>query len=226
MDTIIHNMRKIIVTGGVAVGKTTIVNNMMNTLDLLNVDYIFIPEYIDGDQDKAQQKLCDYLNGSLSPFDFQSYTIQFYESYLESLDVKGNELLIFERAPDDSIICFAKRNYEDGIITNQEYEDLKNIAHAVNVKFNIPSYVNYDACSVAVHIINNTNIDDVNFVITNLITNTSNNMIIGLDSSPTVCYERMKQRNRPGEVDAYNQSVIERFNGYYDDLYNMLISKS
>ena len=40
---------KLIITGGVGVGKTTTINAMCELLTKNNIKYIVIPEYIDGD---------------------------------------------------------------------------------------------------------------------------------------------------------------------------------
>ena len=47
MNNIVQNCRKIVITGGVAVGKTSITKQVCDYLDELNIKWLIVPEYID-----------------------------------------------------------------------------------------------------------------------------------------------------------------------------------
>lgn len=218
----IKNNRKIIITGGVAVGKSSIVNLVCEKLNNYGITYKVIPEYIDVKED-GLEKLNKYLKNEITAFYFQNYIIDFYESYLNELNVDEKDILIFERSVDDSITCFSNMDNAKGRITTQEFFQLYEKAKSVDEKYNLPSYLTgNDYLFVPIKTVD-INIDGS--LITDIIRNRKNdNIIIGLYNSDEQCYNRMINRNRPGEKESYSRESISKFNYHYKQLYKELMT--
>ena len=182
----IRKVKKVIISGGVAVGKSSIIESLTNYLKEHNHKYIHIPEYIDVKPD-ALDMLNKYLTKQISAFEFQEYVTNFYNEYLSTLKINGDEILIFERGPDDGITCFSNLDYNKDNITEQEFFKLYNLALSYDKKFNLPSYFNDDD-KIFIPIKTQDAERDGN-IIGSIITNrNNNNIIIGLYNSNDICY--------------------------------------
>ena len=92
---IVNQCKKIVITGPVGVGKTTIINNLCSHLSSHNVNYKIIPEYIDVLPD-ASEKLAKYLRNEVTSLEFQTYVTTYYDMYLSNLtDIDAETILIF-----------------------------------------------------------------------------------------------------------------------------------
>ena len=220
----IKNMKKVIISGGVAVGKSSVISEVINFLQSNNIKYIHVPEYIDVKKD-ALDMLKKYLQKEISAFEFQTYVTSFFDEYLESIKIEGDEIIIFERCFDDGIVCFSTLDYINGNMTEEEYFKLYKYAVELDKKYNAPSYFTNDN-KIFIPIKTEDSFRDGN-IISSIITNkiATNNIIIGLYNNDNTCYERMLKRNRPGEVETYTRETIADFNYIYKKLYKIIMEK-
>ena len=218
----IKKCKKVIITGAVGVGKSTIIDSVKTYLNSTNVKWIYIPEYIDVKEDALDQ-LNKYLHKEISVFEFQSYIIRFYEEYLTSLtDITGEEILIFERGLSDAIACFSNLDYYHGHLTFEEFYELFQMARNVEDKFDMPSYfTNADRFFLPVKTKDPRS--DGEIIGSVIINRHVHNIVIGLYNSAKTCYERMLVRNRPGEAESYPYERIKSFTTSYDRLYAILM---
>ena len=218
----IKNCKKVIIAGGVAVGKSSIITALTKYLDSQHVKWLYIPEYIDVKEDGLEM-LNKYLRGEITVYTFQTYVIEYYNEYLGALSLDGDEVLIFERGLDDAITCFSNLDYAKGKLTIEEFCKLYELVKSYDEKYNIPSYF-MTSNRIFLPVRTDDATRDGN-IIGSIICNRSNdNIIIGLYNSDEVCYGRMIHRNRPGEKEAYSLKVIAKFNYTYAKLYRVLMS--
>ena len=227
MSNIIKACRKVVITGGVAVGKTSITKQVCDYLDELNIKWLIVPEYIDI-YDDGLEMLNKYLNHIITAFEFQKYVIRFYDEYLQKLEreqrIDENTILVFERTVDDSITCFSNLDYRKGNISLLELCELYNDAVKIDIQYNLPSYfISGNRIFIP---IKNDEVERDGKIIANIIDyKIKNNIIIGLYNTDHDCFERMVKRNREGEIESYTQDVIAKFNNTYNNLYNLLMSQ-
>lgn len=215
---------KVVIAGGVAVGKSSIINNLTEYLTTNNIKYILIPEYIDV-LDNALDMLNKYLKGEITVFTFQNYVIDYYDGYLSQLQLNGDEILIFERGIDDAITCFSNLDYSKGKLTTDEFCRLYEKVKKYDDIYNMPSYfLDDDKIFIPIKTVEASR--DGN-IIGSIIKNRFNdNIVIGLYNDNNTCYKRMLIRNRPGEKEAYSKEVISRFNYTYSKLYQILMKNN
>ena len=224
MNTSIENIKKckkVIVSGGVAVGKSSIISSVTNYLNNNGIKWVYIPEYIDVKTDGLEM-LNKYLRGEITVFTFQKYVIDYYNEYLETLEVNGDEILIFERGIDDAITCFSNLDYSAGKLTIDEFCKLYELVRHYDEKFNMPSYFTNDK-RIFLPVRTEDSKRDGNIIGSVICNRTDDNIIIGLYNFDDVCYERMLHRNRPGEKEAYTLDIISKFNYTYSKLYQVLM---
>ena len=212
------NIRKIIITGSVAVGKSSIIKNVLNKLKKT----VHVPEYIDYCEDGVEM-LNKYFRKEITPFAFQKYILNFYDNYFKNLVLDGDEIMIFERMVDDGITCFSNLDNKRGELSDKEFSQLYEMAKEVDLKYNIPSYfVNKGFTFIPIKTVDS--IKDGN-MIANIIENRDDNIIIGLYNEPSRCFERMLERNREGEKEAYSKDYINQLCMHYKKLYKILMSE-
>lgn len=215
-------MKKVVITGPTAVGKSSIVNRICKELEEMGLRYIKIPEYIDVLPD-AGEKLKLYLEGEITPFDFQMYVTSFYDSYLGSLNPTGDEIMIFERVPDDPLICYANIDHNNGVISTLELFNIYNLIQYINTKYCLPSYFNMNESTAFISIKSSIVHSDANIISSIILSESDyNNIIIGLYNRTDELYERLKRRNRPGELEGYPYNVLDLHNRTYQNLYTSL----
>lgn len=215
--------KKVIIAGGVAVGKSSIITALTNYLDTQHIKWIIVPEYIDVKNDGLEM-LNKYLSKQITVFTFQEYVINYYAEYLDQLDVNGDEVLIFERAIDDAITCFSNLDYNKGNLTIDEFCKLYDLVKKYDKKYNIPSYF-IDDNKIFIPIRTENSIRDGNIIGSVIANRINSNIVVGLYNFDKVCYERMLIRNRPGEKEAYTLEIISNFNYTYQKLYELLMTK-
>lgn len=215
--------KKVIIAGGVAVGKSSIITAITNYLDTQHIKWIIVPEYIDVKEDGLEM-LNKYLTKKITVYEFQEYVINYYAEYLDNLDVEGDEVLIFERAIDDAITCFSNLDYNKGNLTIDEFCKLYELVKKYDKKYNVPSYF-IDDGKIFIPIRTEDSTRDGNIIGSIIANRNNNNIVVGLYNFDKVCYERMLIRNRPGEKEAYSLEVISKFNYTYQKLYQLLMTK-
>ncbi len=211
--------KKIIISGSVGVGKTTTINDICKLLNIYDINYKIIPEYIDGDIN-GRNMLDKCINKEISAFEFQKYIINYFDSYLSNLKVNKDDVIIFERLPDESVLCFAYIDKINKVITEEEYNILYNMCVKLDDKYNIPSYFKQ---------LNNTYFELCKTEINNIISskvlhllnlNDYTNIIIGLYNDEYECLLRIKERNRSSEVNNYSLTTIKQFNNIYNKIFS------
>ena len=231
MDTV----RKVIVTGGVAIGKTTIITRLVQLLGDDNV--IVVREYIDSLRDGVEM-LNRYLTNEIDCYTFQKYILNYYETTLERISYLDltNKIVIFERTVDDSITCFSNRDHNIGKLSTEQFFELFQIAKRIDERYSLPSWLvsttidnaerNDKNENVFIPIRSNDVEKDSNIIysiIENRIgTNHYSNIIIGLYNDAAECYKRIQKRNRKGE-EAYTKEWIADFNYNYMRLFQKLM---
>ena len=214
---------KLIITGGVGVGKTTTINGMCQLLTQHGMNYIVVPEYIDGDVN-GYNMLDMFINKYITPFEFQYYILKYFDNYLENLQPQPNDVLIFERLPDDSVTCFANIEYKNKRISDAEFEILYTKCKKLDEKYNLPSYfTNFENnnllfCKTFRTGDNLTNIYDT--LMSSIKEN--KNLLVGLYNNNDECLLRIRQRGRPSEVRTYTLDKVDIFNTHYERIYNRL----
>lgn len=213
--------KKIIISGSVGVGKTTTINDICKLLNIYNISYKIIPEYIDGDIN-GRNMLDKCINKKITAFEFQKYIINYFDIYLNNLKVNKNDIIIFERLPDESVMCFANIDRINKVITEEEFNILYNMCIELDKKYNIPSY--FDKLENTYFKLFKT---DNNNVISSKVLEILNNcdyinIIIGLYNNDYKCLMRIKERNRSSEVNSYSLSTIKQFNNIYKDIFSKI----
>ena len=130
----------IIATGGVGVGKSTLINKL--TKYLPKDETIYIEEYVDYNPNEAKKQLEETLKGTGSVYQFQLSILDCYREQIEK--AKNKKFIIMERSPADSINIFAKASYLKGKMSDEEYNDLLKKVDELNKKYNIPQLTEYN----------------------------------------------------------------------------------
>lgn len=214
--------RKIIITGGVAVGKTSVMTAVKKYLNEKAIKFLEVPEYIDGKEDGLEM-LNKYLSKTIPSFEFQSYIMNYYDWYFTNKVTNEDNLLLFERTLDDSVICFSNLDNHKHELSDEEFMNIYKQAISINTKYNIPSYISNDNFEFIP--IKTTNSDLAGKMIAAIIeVRPDANIVFGLHNDDDVCYERMLLRNRPGETEVYTPQYIASFNKIYRNIYSKLSS--
>jgi GTPase SAR1 family protein len=217
-----ERIRKIVITGPTAVGKSSIVSRICTNMINKNKTVIIVPEYIDVLPD-AGEKLQQYLRKEITPFEFQWYVSSFYDKYLGSLEVTGDEIMLFERIPDDPLVCYANIDHDNGDISTQELFKIYELIQNTNKKYFLPSYFNMNDQTTFISLKSNLVSSDAS-IVSSIIESESDyrNIIVGLYNTTDKLYERLKIRNRPGEMDGYSINRLDAHNRTYLNLFSAL----
>lgn len=218
----IQSCRKVIITGGIAVGKSSCVKKTCDILKKQGIKYIVVPEYIDALEDGVDM-LNKYFNKQITVFEFQMYIINFYENHLSNLNIDGDEILIFERSVDDGITCFSNRDNSKNFLSDLGLYELYNKAKHIDETFNLPSYFDINRNKTVFIPIKTVDPEQDPEIIASIITNrTTKNVIIGLYNSDEECLKRVRKRGRKGE-EVYTIQWLSDFNYNYSKLFKLLM---
>ena len=223
---VIKKCKKIVITGGVGVGKTTSINRLAEILTSENIPFKVVPEYLQGDIHGIEM-LNGFLNKTIPSFDFQYYILNFYDRFLENLEVVPETILIFERIPDDSITCFANKWNKSGQITNTELIELYNYSAEIATKYNLPSYFTINSNNEnSFSIVKSDNTETiVSQVFHDIIKNGNKNIsLICLYNTPEECFRRIHKRGITSEIEHYTLEDVQTFNKHYTQLYAHFMS--
>ena len=148
------------------------------------------------------------------------------DQYVERISNNGAydyDICLFERLPDDSILCFSNiSNYDEYDLTNFDLLVLDKRMKAIIERYNIPSYrdekskfkrITSGDLTLLFKVIFDLIVDDVN--------NGIKNRIIGLDVAFEITKQRIIQRNRPGES-GYSDEYLRRIVNFYSRLYKIM----
>lgn len=225
-NEIIKKCTKIIITGSVGVGKTTIISYLKQLFNNRNIPFITIPEYIDGDGERGKRMLDDYLNNRICAFDFQYYILNFYDRYLNNLIIGENTIMIFERLPEDSVTCFANYANKRGLMSDDQLYKLFKYSQEITQIYNLPSYFQiHNNKDIFISIIKSDDSFDIaNQIINKCLSYDYKLYLICLYNTSNECLERIHKRGIESEINSYDIHTIERFNKHYTNLFTLFIN--
>ena len=216
-----NSARKVVITGGVAVGKSSVLAAVREELTNLQMSYQYVPEYIDVKSDGVEM-LNKYFDKSITVYEFQTYILNYYREYLKNLHPKEDDIILFERIPDDGITCYSNLDNKIGALSDDEFLALYRDVKKVDIEYNIPSYLLGN--NFIFFPIKSINAKEDGKLITQIILNRpGENIVFGLYNTDEICYQRMLKRNRQGEKEAYSKQFIADFNYHYRQLFKELM---
>ena len=196
-------VRVIAFSGPVASGKSTILESIYKILSVSHSVHI-IREYIDALSD-ANDKLTAYLNNQLSAYAFQNYILDYFDAS-SKLDNEYDYVLV-ERCPMEGLKFFARLDVKNKRMTEDEYQKL--IDRASLMSF----YPNPDNCKNILKIDTDDMLPDG---ITGLVYDFINDVdIIQLIAKPMTIKQRIIQRGRIAEINAYDDKYLNYMCGMY-----------
>lgn len=223
-----EHCQKIFVSGPVGVGKTKFLNALYEKIQKqyegTNTQIHVIPEFIDGDGETAHIMLDKYIRNEMSAYEFQNYVISFYEKYIRSIidKVDENDIIIFERLPDESVAIFSNISYQKGLMTQLEFKKLYNKALEIDTKFGIPSLFNKLLVQYVFICLQTLTDIDISESASNYVFKCNQNIVIGLHNTINTCYRRILNRGRECES-AYTYDDVVCFVSMYNMLYKAMI---
>jgi deoxyadenosine/deoxycytidine kinase len=211
------------ITGAIGSGKSTLLEILNKLFIRHNFKINAVPEYLGIDKELGGILLDRRIKNKLSNTTFQNYIM---DQYVERLSSNGNskyDICLFERLPDDSILCFSNiSNYDNYDLTNFDLFVLDKRMKSIVERYNIPSYRDNNTKFKK---LTSGDLTDLIAVILDLIVDDINkgvkNRIIGLDVAFELTKERIIKRNRQGE-NGYTDEYLNRIINFYSRLYNLM----
>ncbi|EDR25489.1 hypothetical protein EDI_273470 [Entamoeba dispar SAW760] len=137
--------RHIFLSGGLAVGKTTILNYLRSVcIDM--EDVFFVQEYIDFDIDGESRLECLH-RGVIKNYQFQKYVLGCYRKQFMKQEFRRATIVIWERHLSEALSIFCDG---DESLTIEEREDIKNDIDDLCEMYDIPSLDNINVKFVKV----------------------------------------------------------------------------
>ena len=127
----------IVVDGNIGVGKTTFTRRIAHALDMVMVDEDF----------EGNPYLSDFYRDQVTwAYKTQEWFVRDrFESYKKALSLTRNRNLIVDRPPASTFV-FSTALYEDGKLTEEEYDNLMDMYHNLNAGVTQPDvYIYLDA---------------------------------------------------------------------------------
>lgn len=204
------NMKyNLVVTGNIGSGKSLRCELLYNIFNNFTDDIQCFPEYLNySKHGKTMLKLRS--KDLISPLTFQNYILDEWENMLKHKTYKT--INIFERCPDDSVLCFSSN------LPSKEYGYLMERLQNMNETYKCPTYKNLNNFTKIVSNDAIENIKTISEIIENDIQNGIKDRVIGLEISTQISYDRIMKRNRNSEKNL-EMSVLNDFNKFYENLY-------
>ncbi|BFU18626.1 hypothetical protein EHI8A_098040 [Entamoeba histolytica HM-1:IMSS-B] len=205
----------IVITGGVGVGKSTLIHNLKRSLP--KKERIFIKEYIDFKPSTGKKMLEETLKGKGSMYELQLFIIDCFKEQLER--AKQMKYVIMERSPIDSIFIFSNEAYFQGRMTTEEYNDLKVRVDDLYTTYGIPRFnemiINrIDSCKYTINGI----FEYVKYQSQEYWKQSKSALFLLYCSDPLKQKENIEKRGRPEEKD-YDINYMIRINNEYSKLF-------
>lgn len=207
------SLKKIIISGAVGVGKSTLINLLKSKYNFSKV----IGEF--SVTEKGHKELLDRLNGKMSVLEFQKHIIDYY---IDSQNENNNTgLTLIERNGDDCYFCFGKIAYENNEITKDELKELKNYSKKFSTKYNKNNvhFIKFDTSLLDINIISDV---IINLIISDKIK--CETLLVGLIASADICHKRIIDRG----YEQYDYKTVKRFcnicNEYFKETYDININ--
>lgn len=214
------NKYSLVITGTIGSGKSTICDiissYVMQSSQKNNIS--LFPEFI-SKSEVGKNMLEQKLNGKISPETFQHYIADYWNDILHS---KNQNIKIFERAPDDGVICFCNIDNKTKNLPDKSFLDIYEKTISINNKYNAPSYFSNNINFSKINSLDiNTNLMEIANIIDSDIKNNITCRIIGLSVSCELSMKRINNRSRNGEEN-YSESDIKMYVDLYENLYKKL----
>ena len=195
-------MRVIGIYGAVGSGKSTLLEELKASIPNCYV----IPEYIDA-LDDAENKLKEYLDGSMSAYDFQQYVLDYFEMVADELKNSYYDFVFVERLPVEGIQFFAKLDLTNKRITNEQYKAL--LKRAQSLTF-YPNPTIEPSITIKTDLLSPFQISQLalNYLRTH--------RIIKLKASLETIKERIVRRGRSCEIEHYTEDYLKFMIETYD----------
>jgi len=212
----------LVITGPVAVGKSTMCEIVKAELETkYNKKVIYIPEYLV--KKEGPNMLKQYLNKCISNVTFQNYILDYYEETF-SKGFSEYDIVLFERLPDDNLLCFANMSNKNNEFSDLDLLNYYNRVRLVNHKYQLPSYIEGNISLTSM--LNEKDIDlsyIINIIMTDM-KNNINNRVVLLSASLDTLMARVIHRGREGEEN-YSKDTLNVFRKHYAKLEKYLESK-
>ena len=217
------NNYQFVVTGAIGSGKSTILEILNQLFLKYNFKVHTVPEYLGIDLELGNKLLERKIQNNISNTTFQNYIMDQYKNRLESNSKYPCDICLYERLPDDSILCFSNiSNYDKIDLTNFDLFVLDKRMKALNEKFNIPTYRNEISHFEEFTLTElGPLIETILELIKKDIENNITHRIVGLNVSTNITINRIKKRNRKGE-EGYTYEYLDRIVNYYKRLYAIM----
>lgn len=214
---------KIVVTGPISAGKSTVLEILYQLLTEHQVPRIPILEYINYDTEIGNIMLKKFISGETSNSTFQNYVLDNYTAQLSAVKTSPH-VYLFERTIDDAPMCFANiAHYEGRNLSDFDLLALMEKSKRIDAEYDVPSCLIDNG--TAFSRVNGNSLDDILITIIDQIRDDLeagiNKRIIGLNASLNVSKLRIKKRNRDGEND-YDDKYLLRIIKYYEKIYHKL----
>lgn len=212
---------QIAITGTVGSGKSTLCETMAALCRTANITPNVYPEYLAGNN-LALQLLEQKINGKISSLTLQSYVLDIWELRLRQ-EIHSN-FSIFERCPDDSVLCFCNNDNAVDQLSDHDFLSLYRRMRKMLKKYPAPTYY-----SNVVHFTKiqsstiDLNVSQITDIIKSDIQNNIYQRIIGLSVTPYLSLSRINKRNREGEKYTLDQATS--YVRYYENLYETFEKK-
>ena len=200
---------RIVITGNVAAGKTTLMNTLTHIFTDANYTVAEYPEFIayDGGYEILQKR----ARGEVSVYEFQTFVIQCLDN-----EICEKEINIYERMPEDTCKVFCKYYYEIGKMTHDEYNTLTKQMNDMCVKHHLPRYTDGVLITLGEDLTEN-----VHTVIEALMKYRQQTLVFYIRTTPEVAICRAKKRARSGEEEldiAYFKHVDKLYQSLFDEM--------
>ena len=209
--------KKVVITGSIAVGKSSIIKELQKHIPEIHL----VPEYIDVLADGVEM-LNKYFRRDITPYQFQNYILNYYRDYLKNNQHPG--VMVFERIPDDGIVCFSNLDNANGKLSDEEFYSLYTQVLELDKEYHLPTYFSSDKNQVFIPVKTVNSEVDGKLIAEIIKVRPEAKIIIGLYNSANTCYDRLCVRNREGETTAYSRKHIENLTNHYRQLYKVLMS--
>jgi len=219
-DKIMKMHYKLVITGCVGSGKTTIISNLYELFEEFNP--VMIKEYLEANKTLGPLILSEFINGTISPLTTQNAILDIYENQLKGLKLEDHGIILYERIPDDNLTVFANLACKDNGLNDDEFKVLYSRTVDIDKKYGIPSYILRTA---EFKKINSSDLIDTVSIILSIIhddiINGVSSRIIGISVCLEACKLRVKRRGRTDE-DKYQDDYLNGIIKTYDNIYNVI----
>lgn len=207
------------VTGPISSGKSVVLQILHNLFEKHGFVTETLKEYIDIEPEFGTMMLTRFIDRKISNTTFQNYIHDVYSRRIKEL--KSSQILLMEKLPDDSVLCFSNRsNYNGEDLTDLDLFSLFNKFKFMASKHNIPTYQKPNFIKIS-----GTQIEDVMIAILNAVVSDvksgRKSRIVGLTVTLEVARHRIALRGRDSE-DKYTGEYLTSVIRFYNNLYERL----